>query len=530
MSQVSIRSQTVVLCILDGWGHREEFADNAVAQAKTPVFDQLWQSCPRTLLRASNGAVGLPEGQIGNSEVGHTTIGAGRVIWQDLPRISRALAAGDLHRSQAMGQFIHQMRASGGVVHLMGLASDGGVHSHGEHLVAMAKHLDAAGLPVRLHLYTDGRDVAPDSAPTHIRAILDPLAACPGVTLATLSGRYYPMDRDNRWERVEKAVRAMALAEGPTAADPQAVIAQQHAAGTLDEFIPPHVMTGYTGFQDGDGILSINFRTDRMRQILSALLDPGFSGFDVSGWPRPAAALGMVRYSDDLAPLIPAIFEPVGIPQTLGEVVAAAGLAQLRLAETEKYPHVTFFLNGGRDAPYPGEERILVPSPKVATYDLQPEMSAPDVGQHLAAAIREGRHRLIVINFANPDMVGHSGDLAAAIRACEAVDKALGQAVAAVRETGAVMLVTADHGNAEMMRDPVTGGPHTAHTLNPVPLVMLGAGTLGLAQREDAGLADLAPTLLSLMGLEIPVEMEGRSLVTAHASPLQDAPAQQRAS
>jgi 2,3-bisphosphoglycerate-independent phosphoglycerate mutase len=506
---VMARPKPVMLVVLDGWGMREELADNAVAAARTPTFDRLWATCPHALLRASGRDVGLPEGQIGNSEVGHLNLGAGRVVMQDLPRIDAAVEDGSLAAMPPLQAFIAALKASGGTCHLMGLVSPGGVHSHQDHAVALAMALTDAGIPVAIHAWTDGRDTAPRSAPGFVAAFEAALPA--GAAIATLSGRYFAMDRDNRWERVERAWAAMVEAAGPRFAAAGEAIAAAHAADVTDEFIPPAVIGGYAGMRDGDGILCFNFRSDRVRQILAALLDPGFAGFPRPRLPRLAAALGMTEYSAALNRLMATLFPPQSMADILGAVVSRAGLAQLRIAETEKYPHVTYFLNGGEETPFPGEERIMVPSPKVATYDLQPEMSAPEVTEKAVAAIRSGRFDLIVLNFANADMVGHTGSLAAATAAVEAVDAGLGRIAAAIAEAGGALLVTADHGNAEQMRDPATGGPHTAHTLNPVP-VLLAGGPAG-AVLHDGRLADVAPTVLALLGLPKPAAMTGQSLI-----------------
>ncbi|EWY38492.1 phosphoglyceromutase [Skermanella stibiiresistens SB22] len=513
------RPRPVVLCVLDGWGYREDPADNAVAQANTPVFDRLWQAGPRAFLHASEEDVGLPHGQIGNSEVGHMNLGAGRVVFQDLPMIDRAIVEGEFGRNPALNGLIEALKGTGGSCHLMGLLSPGGVHSHQHHFAALSKALSAAGVPVVIHGFLDGRDVPPRSAREQVGAFLKDIEGVPGVTFGTIDGRYYAMDRDKRWERVERAYNAMVAAQGLEASDPLAAIDAAYQADTGDEFVLPTVIGGYTGMKDGDGLLMVNFRADRAREILAALLDPGFKGFERRNPIRFAAAAGMVEYSTDLNEFMTAIFPPKELTNVLGKVVSDAGLTQLRMAETEKYPHVTFFFNGGEERQYPGEERIMVPSPKVATYDLQPEMSAPELADKAVAAVDGGTFDMIVINFANPDMVGHSGILPAAIKAVEAVDQCLGRLVDAVTRQGGTMLVTADHGNCEMMRDPVTGGPHTAHTLNLVPLVLVDgpADTTALA---DGKLADIAPTMLELLGLPQPAEMTGRSLLRRDAARL----------
>ena len=504
----------VMLVILDGWGWREETADNAVALADTPQFDRLWRANPHALLRTCGPDVGLPDGQVGNSEVGHLNIGAGRVVMQTLPRIGAAIADGTLAANPALAGLIATLKRDSGTCHLLGLVSPGGVHAHQDHAIALAKLLTAAGVPVAVHAFLDGRDTAPRAAAADIARFV---AALPeGARIATVCGRYFAMDRDKRWDRVEKAWRALALAEGARFASPEAVIASAYAAGTDDEFVPPAVIEGHAGMRDGDGLLCFNFRADRVREILAALLDPDFTGFPRQRVPRLAAALGMTQYSVDLDRHLETLFAPQPLHDLLGETVAAAGLRQLRMAETEKYPHVTYFLNGGEEAPGTGEDRIMVPSPKVATYDLQPEMSGAELADKAVAAIAGGGYDLIVLNFANPDMVGHTGSLAAAIRAVETVDAGLGRIAGALAAAGGVLLATADHGNCEMMRDPATGGPHTAHTLNPVPILLAG-GPEGAAL-ADGRLADIAPTLLALLGLPQPAAMTGRNLMRLHAA------------
>jgi 2,3-bisphosphoglycerate-independent phosphoglycerate mutase len=506
----------VMLVILDGWGWREDPADNAVRQARTPTFDALWAAGPHALLHTSGHDVGLPDGQMGNSEVGHLNLGAGRVVVQDLPRINAAVADGSIAGLPALIDLIARLKASGGTCHLMGLLSPGGVHSHQKHAAALARVVSAAGVPVALHLFTDGRDTPPRAAPGYIRTLLDDIAGLPGVRVATVTGRYYAMDRDNRWERVSQAYNVMVSAEGARAPDPVAAVTAAHAKDVTDEFIPATAIGDYAGMRDGDGLLCFNFRADRVREILTALLDPGFGGFPRRRVIRFAAAAGMTQYSTALDAFLGTLFPPQSMADILGEVVSRAGRTQLRMAETEKYPHVTYFLNGGEERPYPGEARIMVPSPKVATYDLQPEMSAPELTEKAVEAIGTGKYDLIVLNFANPDMVGHTGSLPAAIKAVETVDAGLGRIVAAVRAQGGVLLVTADHGNCELMRDPVTGGPHTAHTTNPVPVLVAGAPQG--ATLAEGRLADVAPTLLALMGLPQPAAMTGRSLL-GHGGP-----------
>ena len=498
----------VVLCILDGWGERDERDHNAIAQADTPVWDRLRATCPHACLDASGGEVGLPAGQMGNSEVGHMNIGAGRVVTQDLPRVDAAIADGSLAGIPALLDFIAAMKESGGTAHLMGLMSPGGVHSHQRHIAVLANILGDSGVPVAVHGFLDGRDTPPSSA----RACLEDFMAASPATVATVTGRYWAMDRDHRWERVGRAYAALVEAEGAPAADPLAAIDAAYAAAQTDEFVEPAVIGGYRGMQDGDGVLMANFRADRAREILTALLDADFAGFARRRRVSFAAAAGLVEYSSALNPLISALFATPHLDNVLGQVVADAGLRQLRTAETEKYAHVTFFLNGGEEREFPGEDRILVPSPKVATYDLKPEMSAAQVTDGLVGAIAGGEYDLIVVNYANTDMVGHTGDLTAARAAVQAVDRCLGRVVEAVRDAGGACLITADHGNAEDMLDEATGQPHTAHTHNPVP-VLLAAGSPGIDRLSDGRLADIAPTVLALMGLARPAEMTGRSLI-----------------
>ncbi|CAN7645463.1 2,3-bisphosphoglycerate-independent phosphoglycerate mutase [Bradyrhizobium sp. LjRoot220] len=498
----------VMLAILDGWGWREDPADNAVRQAKTPNFDRLWNTGPRAFLRTSGRDVGLPEGQMGNSEVGHLNIGAGRVVMQDLPRINDAIATGEIRSATALTALIQSLKQSGGTCHLIGLVSPGGVHSHQDHAAALAAILTEHGVPAVVHALTDGRDTPPRSGADDLKRLAAALP--PQVSIATVVGRYYAMDRDKRWDRVAKAYGAIVEAEGPHFADAQSAMSDAYAHDVTDEFVVPSVIGNYAGIRDGDGVLSFNFRADRVREILGAMLDPSFAGFPRKRSVRFAAAVGMTQYSADLDRMMQTIFSPQAFPNILGEVTAAANRTQLRMAETEKYPHVTYFLNGGREEPFAGEDRIMVPSPKVATYDLQPEMSAPELTAKAVEAIDSGKYDLIVLNYANPDMVGHSGNLAAAIKAVETVDTALGKISEAIERSGGALLVTADHGNCEMMRDPTTGGPHTAHTTNPVPLLLQGGGDVTLAEGR---LADIAPTLLDLMQLPKPADMTGMSLL-----------------
>ncbi len=502
-------TKPVVLCILDGWGLSDTSTANAPVLARTPVFDNLIATCPHATLITHGVDVGLPEGQMGNSEVGHMNIGAGRIIEMDLRRIDNAIAQGEFANLPGIKRFIRQMKASGGTAHLLGVLSDGGVHSHIDHMIATAKILTENDIPVALHAFTDGRDVAQVSAGLYLGRLA---AALPkGAFIATISGRYYAMDRDNRWDRVEMAFQAMAQARGLKVATAAQAIADAENEGQTDEFIKPRVIGDYAGMHDGDGILCLNFRADRAREILAALADPDFDAFDTGPRPDFAITSGFTSYSSRHDSYMDCIFPDEPPENTLAHWVAEHGLRQFHLAETEKYPHVTFFLNGGREMPEKGEDRYMAPSPKVATYDLQPEMSAAEVTNHFVRAIEDG-YDLIVVNYANPDMVGHTGDLKAAMAACEAVDRGLSRVVKALEKAGGAMIITADHGNCEVMIHPDTGKPHTAHTLNPVPMILLG-GPEG-ARLRNGRLADLAPTLLQLMGLPQPDEMTGKSLIT----------------
>jgi 2,3-bisphosphoglycerate-independent phosphoglycerate mutase len=504
----------IVLCILDGWGLRRERDGNSIALALTPTWNRLLASCPTGQMEASERDVGLPRGQMGNSEVGHMNLGAGRVVMQELPRIDQAVEDGSLAENPALRRFIAALLASGGTCHLMGLLSPGGVHSHQAHIAALAKIVGAAGVPVAIHTFMDGRDTPPKSALGFLETFLPEIGEA---SVATVSGRFYAMDRDNRWDRISAAYRAIAAAQGDRAANPMDAITTAYERGETDEFIRPTIIGSYAGMRDGDGLLMANFRADRAREILTALTEPDFDRFERGPAVRFAAMLGLVAYSVALSTRIGAIFPAETLTETLGDVVSAAGLRQLRIAETEKYAHVTYFFNGGDERVHKGEERILVPSPKVATYDLAPEMAAEEVTDRLIEAIRSERFDLIVVNYANPDMVGHTGIIEAAVKAVETVDHCLGRLVAAVEAAGGTLLITADHGNVEQMVDATTNAPHTAHTLNPVPVVLVNAPAEFGALRGGR-LADVAPTLLELLRLPQPALMTGRSmLIQAHA-------------
>jgi len=508
------RPRPLVLCILDGWGERPNGADNAIDRARTPVWHELMRRWPHAQLQASEHYVGLPDGQMGNSEVGHTNLGAGRVVMQDLPRIDRAIAEGKLAGLPALQDFIAKVKARHGTAHVLGLVSPGGVHSHQRQIAALAAILADSGLPVAVHGFLDGRDTPPKSAIGYLRQFEADVAGHGAVRIATVAGRYYAMDRDQRWDRVEKAYRALSAGEGEHADDARGAVAAAYARGESDEFVLPTALGDYRGMKDGDGVLFANFRADRVREIAGALVEPNFAGFARDKRIAFAAALGLTEYSEELNPFLATLFPPDDLSNTFGELIANAGMKQLRIAETEKYAHVTFFFNGGREAMFPGEERIMVPSPKVATYDLQPEMSAPELTDKVVAAIGSARFDVVVLNYANTDMVGHTGHLDAAIKAVETVDRCLGRLTAAVEAARGTLVITADHGNAEMMRDPVTGEPHTAHTLNPVPFIIVNPPG-AIARVADGRLADVAPTLLDILGLPKPPAMTGHSLIAS---------------
>ncbi|MGR3342065.1 MAG: 2,3-bisphosphoglycerate-independent phosphoglycerate mutase [Paracoccaceae bacterium] len=498
----------VVLCILDGWGLRAEQTANAPALAHTPNFDCLMASCPNATLITHGPDVGLPIGQMGNSEVGHTNIGAGRIVAMDLGQIDLAIEDGSFSKNPALQDFIAVLKQCGGCAHLMGLASDGGVHGHITHIKAAVNAIAGAGVPVALHAVTDGRDVPPKSAEAFIAELEGALPE--RAFIATVSGRYFAMDRDHRWERVSKAYGAIIGGQGERYGSAAKYVQHAYSRGESDEFLNPAAISGYTGARNADGFFCLNFRADRVREILAAIGQPDFDRFDTGHRPKLAAMLGMVDYSCDHNAYMTTCYAKQRIKNTLGEWVAKRGLRQFRLAETEKYPHVTYFFNGGEEAPEAGEDRFMAKSPNVATYDLQPEMSAPEVTDRFIQAV-ENTYDLIIVNYANPDMVGHTGDLDAAIKACETVDICLGRALSALKTAGGAMIVTADHGNCEVMIDPHTGGPHTAHTTNLVPILVIGAPD-GSGLRTGR-LSDIAPTLLDLMDIPKPPEMTGESLL-----------------
>jgi 2,3-bisphosphoglycerate-independent phosphoglycerate mutase len=505
----------VALIILDGWGYREETTANAIALANTPVWDKLWASSPRTLLTASGRAVGLPDGQMGNSEVGHLNLGAGRVVMQDLVRITAAIEDGAFFRNEALLAACHAARDNGTTLHLVGLLGDGGVHAFDQHLFALLDMAQREGVKnVVVHAMLDGRDTPPRSGLEFLRETLQRMQG--RAQLATLSGRYYGMDRDNRWERTGLWYDSAVRGNGPHITDALAYVQQQYDADITDEFMKPVVMTNAAGapvapMRDGDVVMCFNYRSDRMRQALRALAVPDFVGFDTG--VRPKVAITTMTQYDDSFPF-PIAFRPQSMLHLVGNVIADAGLTQLRTAETEKYPHVTFFFNGGHDAPFAGEDRSMVASPKVATYDLQPEMSANGVCDVLCNALANRTHDFMLCNFANTDMVGHTGSIPAAIKAAETVDACLARILEAARAGNAQLIITADHGNADVMVDPATGEPHTAHTTNPVPLITVFEDGHH-ALRSGGALCDVGPTALGMLGLQLPPEMSGRDLRVA---------------
>ncbi|HET8897679.1 MAG TPA: 2,3-bisphosphoglycerate-independent phosphoglycerate mutase [Rhodanobacteraceae bacterium] len=503
------RPKPVLLLILDGWGHRDDPEHNAVAQARLPHWRQLLANCPHTLVATSGEHVGLPQGQMGNSEVGHMNIGAGRIVWQELTRIDKAIREGRFFDNAALTRACEAAIAGSGTLHVLGLASPGGVHASDEHLLAMLELARRKHVPrVRVHAFLDGRDTPPQSARATLERLAAKCAELPDARIASVCGRYYAMDRDQRWDRVERAWNALVEARAEHhASDALAALDAAYARGETDEFVLPTVIEPAAAMTDGDAVVFMNYRADRARQLSHVFLDPVFSGFARVRRPALSAFVSLTEYEQGL-PVTAIAYAPQSLENTLGEYLAAQGLRQLRIAETEKYAHVTFFFSGGREAPFDDEERILVPSPKIATYDLQPEMSAPEVTAKLVDAIHSQRYDFIVCNLANADMVGHSGKLDAAIRAAEAIDVALGQLTQAIRAVGGEMLISADHGNLEQMQA-ADGQPHTQHTTGPVPLVYVGRP----ATLEPGALSDLAPTALALLGLPQPAAMSGRSLV-----------------
>ncbi len=508
----------VLLAILDGWGVGAATESNAVHVAKTPNMDRWWKEYPHTTLSAHGTAVGLPEGQMGNSEVGHLNIGAGRVVYQDYSRINMALESGEFFGNEAIMCAINSAKEHNGSLHLMGLVSDGGVHSHLKHLVGLVEMADRKGLKdIYIHAFMDGRDTPPRSGKGYLEELQSELKRIGNGKVAVVSGRYYAMDRDNRWDRVELAWKALVGGSGLTATDPVSAVREAYDSDQSDEFIKPVVIVDSEGqplarVKDNDSVIFFNFRADRARQLTRAFTEPDFNAFDVSDRPVLANYTTMTVYDKEFD--LPAAFPPMKMERILGEEVSRNGLHQLRIAETEKYAHVTFFFNGGREEPYPEEDRLLVPSPRdVATYDLKPEMSAYQVTDKLLEKIDKADYDLIVLNFANGDMVGHSGKIGAAVKACEAVDECLGRLVRALNDKNGTVLITSDHGNAEQMADPLNGESFTAHTGNPVPFLIIDDGHRTCSLAKEGALRDIAPTILELLGLAIPVEMDGKSLI-----------------
>ena len=502
--------QPLALIILDGFGCREETKGNAIAAARTPHLDRLMASCPHTRIGASGMDVGLPDGQMGNSEVGHTNIGAGRIVYQELTRITKSFDEGEALGNPALTAAMENARRPGQALHLMGLLSDGGVHSHIRHLYGLMEMARRFAVErVYLRCFMDARDVPPTSGIEFIAALQQKIEELGLGQIATVSGRYYAMDRDNRWERVKLAYDAIVNGEGNKDPDPVAVMQKSYDAGVTDEFIVPTVVTEGAGIKAGDSVIFFNFRPDRARELTRALVDPDFAGFEREKGFFPLTYICMTQY-DATMPNVEVAYRPESLANTLGEYLSRLGKTQLRIAETEKYAHVTFFFNGGVEAPYEGEDRVLIPSPKVATYDLQPEMSAYAVTDEAVRRIESGRYDVIILNYANCDMVGHTGVFEAAVKAVEAVDTCLGRLLAALEKAGGRAFLTADHGNADQMADE-NGAPFTAHTTNPVPFVAIGFGDVKL--RSGGRLADIAPTMLQAMGLPQPEEMTGRSLL-----------------
>ncbi|HKA44417.1 MAG TPA: 2,3-bisphosphoglycerate-independent phosphoglycerate mutase, partial [Burkholderiales bacterium] len=505
----------VLLIILDGYGHREECDFNAICQARKPHWNFLWATYPHSTINASEHWVGLPDHQMGNSEVGHMNIGAGRVVYQDYTRIEKALETGEFFRNPVLMQAVDTARTGGRALHILGLLSPGGVHSHESQILAMLEMAARGGVrDIRVHAFLDGRDTPPRSAEASLIAVDEKCAQVGAGTIASICGRYYAMDRDRRWERVEPAYRL--ITEGKAEYRAASALEGLHAAyarGESDEFVKATAIVpagrAATRMSDGDAVVFMNFRADRARELTAALTAPRFDGFDRGRAYKLGGFCTLASYGEDLGH-VPAAFPPQSVANGFGEYISRLGLKQLRIAETEKYAHVTYFFNGGNEAPYPGEDRIMVPSPKVATYDLKPEMSAYEVTDKLLAAIKERRYDAIVCNYANSDMVGHTGNLAAAIRAIETLDECVGKVVPAMQEIGGEVLITADHGNAETMLDPQTRQPHTAHTLNVVPLLYIGRKA---RMAEQGALQDVAPTLLAMMGLQPPPEMTGKPLI-----------------
>ncbi len=517
-----MKNKTLLLAILDGWGHAAPSPANAVSVARTPNMDRWMSDYPFTTLVAHNGLVGLPEGQMGNSEVGHLNIGAGRIVYQDFTRINKAIAEGELQTNSALNSIMDRVRSAGTSLHFFGLVSDGGVHSHIEHLKALLEMAKEKQIDqVFIHCFMDGRDTPPKSGSGYMRELVEKTEKINCGRIATISGRYWAMDRDTRWERVEKAWDAIVSGQGEPATDPVTAVENAYLKGETDEFIKPIVLLDngmpVARVEDNDGIIFFNFRADRARELCRAFTEKDFNGFNISSRPAILDLVTLTEYEHDFD--LPVAFPPMSMTNILGEMISREGLRQLRIAETEKYAHVTYFFNGGEEEPFPGEERILIASPRdVATYDKKPEMSAFAVTEKLLETLEKAQEQgspfdLVVLNFANGDMVGHTGIMDAAVKACEAVDTCLGRIADYLLEKDGTLLITADHGNAEIMVDPHTGDPYTAHSLNPVPLVLVDNEHRKCSLDKNGALKDLAPTILTLLGLSIPAEMEGNNLL-----------------
>ncbi|UCE89875.1 MAG: 2,3-bisphosphoglycerate-independent phosphoglycerate mutase [Pseudomonadota bacterium] len=520
---MSLERTPIALIILDGWGYSEEQECNAIAAAKTPVLDRLWAECPHTLIRGSGAEVGLPAGQMGNSEVGHLNLGAGRVVYQEFTRVNRSIKTGSFFNNQTLTDAIDLAADTGKAVHILGLLSDGGVHSHEDHIHAMAELAVTRGAPrVYMHAFLDGRDTAPKCADESLRRMIEKFAALGGGRIASIIGRFYAMDRDHRWPRIQAAYDLITQGKGEyTAPDALSALGMAYSRGESDEFVKATAIVppgeAQVRVEDGDVVVFMNYRSDRARQITRPFIEPDFDTFERAVAPKLGRFVSLTEYHSEFE--VPVAYPPERLKNVFGEYVAHLGLRQLRIAETEKYAHVTFFFNGGREEPFEFEDRILVPSPShISTYDEQPEMSAPEVTDNLVAAVESGKYEVIICNYANPDMVGHTGNFEATVKAMEALDACVGRVAEAVRKAGGELLVTADHGNAEQMQNATTGQAHTAHTSNLVPLIYVGRPA---TMEANGSLSDVAPTMLELMGLEQPAEMTGRSLVSLQGEDLQ---------
>jgi len=509
-----LTGKPVVLIVLDGWGYSERRESNAILNAETPVWNRLWQDCPHLLIRCSGTDVGLPAEQMGNSEVGHLNLGAGRVVYQEFTRISRSIKSGSFFSNHTLTQAVDQAITNDKAVHILGLLSPGGVHSHEQHIQAMVKlAVERGAQRIYVHAFLDGRDTPPKSAAASLQAMQDTFTQLGRGRIASIIGRYFAMDRDHRWPRIQAAYDLLTQGKGHSAPDALSALEMAYARGESDEFVeataivPPGEQPATIA--DGDSVIFMNYRSDRARQITRPFIEEDFSGFQRETTPKLGTFVSLTEYNEQFH--IPVAFPPERLRNTFGEYIANLGLHQLRIAETEKYAHVTFFFNGGVEQPYAGEDRILVPSPDVATYDLKPEMSAPEVTDKLVDAIESGHYDAIICNYANPDMVGHTGSFDAAVKAVEVIDRCLGRLVAAAQKTGAELLITADHGNAEQMRDEAVNQAHTAHTCNLAPFIYVGRPAE--ATRATGSLADIAPTMLYAMGIDKPTEMSGQPLI-----------------